>query len=77
MRQKKRYQLRGMILLFCCLLLSGCTSLVLKNEEGETLAGMTGVYTLVNLRPDEKRARLYATNYQQAGFFTALYRSVY
>ncbi len=63
-----RYQRGGVILLFCCLLLSGCTGLTLKNEEGEALADAVGVYTLVNLRPDEKRARLYATNYQQEGF---------
>ena len=67
MRQK-RYRLGGLILLFCSLLLLGCTGLALKSEEGETLAGAAGVYTLVNLRPDVKRARLYATNYQQAGF---------
>lgn len=54
--------------MLCGLLLSGCTGLALKSEEGETLAGAAGVYTLVNLRPEEKRARLYATNYQQAGF---------
>lgn len=64
----KKYQLGGVILLFCSLLLSGCTGLALKSEEGENLAGVAGVYTLVNLRPDEKSARLYATNYQQSGF---------
>ncbi len=63
----KKCQLGG-ILLFCGLLLSGCTSLALKSEVGENLVGTAGVYTLVNLRPDEKRARLYATNYQQSGF---------
>ena len=67
MRQKK-YRFGVVILLLCGLLLSGCTGLALNNEEGETLAGAAGVYTLVNLRPDEKRARLFATNYQQAGF---------
>lgn len=31
------------------------------------LVGADGVYTLVNLHPDEARAKLYAVNYQQEG----------
>ena len=31
------------------------------------LVGASGVYTLVNLHPDEPRHRLYSVNYQQAG----------
>jgi len=31
------------------------------------LVGAPGVYTLVNLHPDEPRRRLYSVNYQQAG----------
>ena len=31
------------------------------------LVGASGVYTLVNLHPDEQRLRLYSVNYQQSG----------
>ena len=31
------------------------------------LVGASGVYTLVNLHPDEQRHRLYSVNYQQSG----------
>ena len=31
------------------------------------LVGASGVYTLVNLHPDEQRHRLYSVNYQQTG----------
>jgi hypothetical protein len=31
------------------------------------LVGASGVYTLVNLHPDEARRRLYSVNYQQSG----------
>src|SRR5256886_11753069 len=31
------------------------------------LIGASGVYTLVNLHPDEPRQRLYSVNYQQSG----------
>jgi hypothetical protein len=39
----------------------------LRDESGTNLLGASGVYTLVNLHPDEERARLYAVNFQQRG----------
>lgn len=57
---------RGMVLL-AIVLASGCASFQIVNKQGENLVAAEGVYTLVNLHPDENRGRLYATNYQQAG----------
>ena len=39
----------------------------LRDDSGTNLLQASGVYTLVNLHPDEERARLYAVNFQQAG----------
>jgi len=47
--------------------LSSCASRGLVDAHGTNLVGASPVYTLVNLHPDEKRARLYSVNYQQAG----------
>lgn len=52
-------------LALCCLWLSGCSSLPLR-EDGRSLIGAE-VYTKTNLHPDESRQRLYAANFQQAG----------
>jgi hypothetical protein len=55
----------------CALLLTlACAEKVANMEGGPQLlplVGAEGVYTLVNLHPDEVRARLYAANYQQDG----------
>lgn len=57
---------RGMVVI-AVVLASGCASFKIMNNQGEDLVAAQGVYTLVNLHPDENRGRLYATNYQQAG----------
>lgn len=52
------------------LLLSGCASVMTLTDKqsGEDLFQTNKpVYTLVNLHPDEQRAKLYSVNYQQAG----------
>jgi hypothetical protein len=48
------------------LLAAACAS-ELRNPAGVDLLGASGVYTLVNLHPDERRSTLYAVNYQQSG----------
>ena len=48
--------------------MAACSSLPVPGEDGQDLTGQAGVYTLVNLHPDPINFRLYATNYQQAGF---------
>jgi hypothetical protein len=40
---------------------------VLAADVDSPLVGADGVYTLVNLHPDEQRHRLYSVNYQQSG----------
>ena len=40
---------------------------VFAADEDYPLVGASGVYTLVNLHPDEQRHRLYSVNYQQSG----------
>src|SRR5437762_14256030 len=40
---------------------------VFAAEVDYPLVGASGVYTLVNLHPDEQRHRLYSVNYQQSG----------
>ena len=44
--------------------LAACSNTPVLSESGEDMTGQAGVYTLVNLHPDETRQRLYATNYQ-------------
>lgn len=46
-----------------------CASTIkeLRDETGANLLRSTRVYTLVNLHPDEERAKLSAVNYQQPG----------
>ncbi len=41
--------------------------LVAGADVAYPLVGSSGVYTLVNLHPDEQRHRLYSVNYQQTG----------
>jgi hypothetical protein len=41
--------------------------LVAGADVAYPLVGASGVYTLVNLHPDEQRHRLYSVNYQQTG----------
>jgi hypothetical protein len=48
------------------LLFSSCAWTTNSNAFSP-LIGKEGVFTLVNLHPDEQRSRLYAVNYQQAG----------
>jgi len=40
---------------------------VARADVDYPLVGASGVYTLVNLHPDEPRRRLYSVNYQQTG----------
>lgn len=48
--------------------MAGCSSLkVADANDGSNLIGAADVYTLVNLHPDEVKARLYTVNYQQPG----------
>lgn len=63
-------KLSGKILLLATLALAitGCGSLkVADARDGSDLIVATDVYTLVNLHPDEARARIYTVNYQQPG----------
>jgi len=46
------------------LLVSGVSA---AKDSIDSMIGKKGVYTLVNLHPDEQRAKLYAVNYQQLG----------
>jgi hypothetical protein len=46
----------------------GCAAnRALLDEHGQSMMGPPGVYTLVNLHPDNQRSRLYAVNFQQPG----------
>jgi hypothetical protein len=57
------------ILVLVGFLVAACagTPSELRDDTGTDLLRASGVYTLVNLHPDEERARLYAVNFQQAG----------
>jgi len=52
--------------LLILLWLLGCATSPSDSDFAKTLAA-PGVYTLVNLHPDEVRRKLYAVNYQQGG----------
>jgi hypothetical protein len=54
-------------LAFACLALACAGSQPLVTPSGVDLTTAPVVYTLVNLHPDDERARLYAVNYQQPG----------
>lgn len=50
------------------LFVTGCGSVQVTDANDQSnLVGADGVYTLVNLHPDEANARLYTVNYQQDG----------
>ena len=57
---------RVIALVALCLLLINLM-LVASADVAYPLVGASGVYTLVNLHPDEQRHRLYSVNYQQTG----------
>ena len=57
------------LLVLAVFILTSCASALpeLLDESGNNLLGASGVYTLVNLHPDEARSRLYAANFLQRG----------
>lgn len=56
------------VLAILTLVVAACGSMQVRDANDQTdLVGAAGVYTLVNLHPDEANARLYTVNYQQAG----------
>src|SRR5215470_9600454 len=57
---------RVIVLVALCLLLVDLV-LVAGADIAYPLVGASGVYTLVNLHPDEQRHRLYSVNYQLTG----------
>ena len=57
---------RVIVLVALCLLLVNLV-LVAGADVAYPLVGASGVYTLVNLHPDEQRHRLYSVNYQLTG----------
>jgi hypothetical protein len=57
---------RVIVLVALSLVLTDRVSVVAA-EVDYPLVGAAGVYTLVNLHPDEPRHRLYSVNYQQSG----------
>jgi hypothetical protein len=57
---------RVIVLLVLALVLADRTAAVAADVTSP-LVGASGVYTLVNLHPDEQRQRLYSVNYQQPG----------
>jgi hypothetical protein len=57
---------RVIVLLVCVLAVASYGSPVAADVDYR-LVGASGVYTLVNLHPDEPRRRLYSVNYQQSG----------
>ena len=57
---------RVIVLVALCLLLVNWVP-VADADVAYPLVGASGVYTLVNLHPDEQRHRLYSVNYQQTG----------
>jgi len=56
------------ILALISIALNACSTYEVLDEGGKSMMNSSGVYTLTNLHPDPKRSRLYAVNYQQAGF---------
>jgi len=57
---------RVIVLVALSLVLADRASVVAADID-YPLVGAPGVYTLVNLHPDEQRRRLYSVNYQQSG----------
>jgi hypothetical protein len=59
--------MKRVIVLVALSLLLTARVLVASADVDYPLVGASGVYTLVNLHPDEQRHRLYSVNYQQSG----------
>src|SRR5256885_8169192 len=59
--------MKRMIVLLALALVLAARALVVAADVDYPLVGPSGVYTLVNLHPDEPRQRLYSVNYQQSG----------
>src|SRR5262249_33791656 len=59
--------MKRVIVLVALSLLLTAHVLVATADVDYPLMGAAGVYTLVNLHPDEERQRLYSVNYQQPG----------
>ena len=59
--------MKRVIALVALFLLLVNSVLVTNADVAYPLVGASGVYTLVNLHPDEQRHRLYSVNYQQTG----------
>jgi len=59
--------MKRVIVLVALSLLLTARVLVATAGADYPLVGAAGVYTLVNLHPDEERQRLYSVNYQQSG----------
>ena len=57
---------RGIVLLALAIVLLD-RAVIAAADVDYPLVGAAGVYTLVNLHPDEARHRLYSVNYQQEG----------
>ena len=57
----------ALVLVIAVSLVLGSHAVVAAADVNYPLVGAPGVYTLVNLHPDEERHRLYSVNYQQAG----------
>jgi hypothetical protein len=58
---------RVLVLLGLVFASAACTLSELRDDTGTNLLQAPRAYTLVNLHPDERHARLYAVNYQQSG----------
>jgi hypothetical protein len=58
---------RTLVLLLACSVFWAISSGAEDNTDFESLIGASGVYTLVNLHPDEAHSKLYAVNYLQDG----------
>jgi hypothetical protein len=59
--------MKRVIVLVALFLLLTARGLAAAADVDYALVGASGVYTLVNLHPDEQRHRLYSVNYQQSG----------
>src|SRR5437867_10393653 len=57
----------GVIVLLVLALVFADRTAAVAADATSPLVGASGVYTLVNLHPDEQRHRLYSVNYQQSG----------
>jgi len=57
----------GVIVVLALALVFADRTAAVAADATSPLVGAPGVYTLVNLHPDEQRQRLYSVNYQQPG----------